>query len=93
MERTRVDQRNLLAACLNGLDSIKSVHTNNNIFWAVVVAQLVERSLPINVNCIEKTKIKKRGREWSIKVTTYFTGLVKSNPVTLEISHTVNLPL
>ena len=50
----------------------------------MVVAQLVERSLPIpevrgsnpvigkklyqtlTVNCIEKTKIKKRGREWPI---------------------------
>ena len=52
--------------------------------WAVVVAQLVERWLPIRevcssnpvigknlyqtltVNCIEKTKIMKKGREWPI---------------------------
>ena len=52
-------------------------------YGAVVVAQLVERSLPIpevhssnpvigkiyiehlfTINCIEKTKINKRGREW-----------------------------
>ena len=53
--------------------------------WAVVVAQLVKRSLPtpkvrssnpfisklniehlFSVNCIQKTKIKKKGREWPL---------------------------
>ena len=55
------------------------------IFWAVVVAQLTEQSLPISeihssnpdigeiLQCaclliaVEKTKIKKKAREWPIK--------------------------
>ena len=56
----------------------KNSHSNNNLNWAVVLAQLVEQLLPIpeilgsnpvigknlywtcTVNCIEKTKIKKK---------------------------------
>ena len=60
--------------------------------WAVVVAQLVERSLPTtevrgcyrpkitHLITIKKTKIKeKRGREWPIKKIIFQSGVVKSN--------------
>ena len=65
-----------------------------NIFGAVVVAQLVERLLPIpevrdsnpvigkklnwifTVNCIETTKIKKRGREWPISKKNYLSQII-----------------